>query len=74
MFQLYGRVAADTWRRLAGTWRALLVLPLYPLILFLAFQLTAAVGFVGSLLMGLVIAACWSSYLELISQAVSGSR
>lgn len=74
MFQLYGRVAVETGRRLAGSWQALLVLPLYPLILFLALQLTSSVGFVGSLLMGLVIAACWSSYLELISQAVGGAR
>jgi hypothetical protein len=74
MFQLYGRLAAETGRRLLETWRALLVLPLYPLILFLSLQLTGAVGILGSILMGLVIAACWSSYLELISQAVSGGR
>jgi hypothetical protein len=74
MFQLYGRVAVEAGRRLAATWQALLVLPLYPLILFLALRLTGSVGILGSLLMGLVVAACWSSYLELISQAVSGSR
>src|SRR5688572_7545827 len=74
MFVLYGRVAAEAGRRLIQTWQALLVLPLYPLILFLALKLTGAAGILGSLLMGLIIAACWSSYLELISQAVSGSR
>ncbi len=74
MFQLYGRLLVETGRRLAATWQALLVLPLYPLILFLALRLTAVAGILGSLLMGLVIAACWSSYLELISQAVSGTR
>jgi hypothetical protein len=31
-------------------------------------------GIIGGLVLGLVVAACWSSYLELASQAVAGSK
>jgi hypothetical protein len=68
------QVAAETGRRALKSWPALLVLPAYPLLLYVARLLTASVGFVGSILFSFVVAACWSSYLELISQAVTSSR
>jgi hypothetical protein len=36
-------------------------------------MVTRSLGIIGGLVLGLVAAACWSSYLELISQAVTGS-
>jgi len=67
-------VAAETVRRALKSWPALLALPAYPVILYVSRLLTASVGIIGSFLFSFVIAACWSSYLELISQAVRSSR
>ncbi|MEO8177873.1 MAG: hypothetical protein ABI895_03475 [Deltaproteobacteria bacterium] len=74
MLRLYVQVAAETGRRALKSWPALLVLPAYPILLYVARLLTASVGFLGSILFSFVVAACWSSYLELISQAVTSSR
>jgi hypothetical protein len=71
---LYGKVSAETGRRVRDSWPAILALPAYPLIFYAAFLLTGSAGILGSLLLSFVIAACWSSYLELISQAVSSAR
>lgn len=46
----------------------------YAVILAIASKLASRLGLVGSFLFGLVYAACWSSYLELISQAVSAPK
>lgn len=74
MFWLYGKVAAETGRRVVRSWQALLVLPAYPVILYVGAVLVAPTGMFGGILFSLLIAACWSSYLELISQAVSNAR
>ena len=52
----------------------MLALPVYPAIFYAALLLTGSIGILGSILLSFVIAACWSSYLELISQAVSSAR
>ena len=52
----------------------MLVLPLYPLILYVGGMLTASTGMLGGILMSFVLAACWSSYLEIISEAVTSVR
>jgi hypothetical protein len=49
-------------------------LPAYPILLYVARLLTASLGIIGSILFSFVVAACWSSYLELISQAVTSGR
>ena len=74
MLQLYARAILESGRRLVGSWPALLVLPLYPLILYVGGMLTGSLGIVGQLLMSLVVAACWSSYLQIISEAVTSVR
>ena len=52
----------------------MLVLPLYPLLLYVGGMLTASTGMLGGILMSFVLAACWSSYLEIISEAVTSVR
>jgi hypothetical protein len=74
VLSLYGQVAVETGWRMVKSWPALLALPVYPLIFYAALMLTGSAGIIGSILMSFVIAACWSSYLELISQAVAGAR
>ncbi len=74
MALLYWKVLTEACRRLITSWPAALSLLVYPLLLFPASLLAAQLGIVGGFLIGFVVAACWSSYLELISQAVSGAR
>ncbi len=74
MLWLYKKAITEATRRLLTSWPAALSLPVYAAILFPASVLASALGFVGGLLLWLVVAACWSSYLELISQAVLGAR
>jgi hypothetical protein len=47
---------------------------IYAVILYAAWMLVAPMGFIGGLILSFVAAACWSSYLALISQAVMGSK
>lgn len=74
MLWLYGRVAAETGRRVVKSWPAALVLIAYPIILMVAGMLTARAGIIGSFIMGFVIAACFSSYLEILSQVLDSPR
>lgn len=71
MLSLYRKVLAEAARRGVRSWPAALSLIVYAVILTVTSRLTAGLGLIGSLIAGLVSAACWSSYLELISQAVS---
>jgi hypothetical protein len=73
MLSLYRRVTVLAARRAAAAWPVALSLLVYAIIIYAAVLLTAPLGIVGGFLVGFVIAACWSSYLELISQAVAGS-
>lgn len=74
MLWLYGRVAAETGRRVVKSWPAALVLIAYPIILQVAGMLTAPAGIIGGFIMGFVIAACFSSYLEILSQVLDSPR
>jgi hypothetical protein len=49
-------------------------LVLYAAIFLLTIQLVAPLGQAGGFVLGLVLAACFSSYIHLISHAVSGTR
>ncbi|MFZ5889963.1 MAG: hypothetical protein ACOY0T_02755 [Myxococcota bacterium] len=74
MLWLYGKVAAETGRRVVRSWPAVLALFAYGVILHFARVLTAPAGIIGGFIMGFVLAACFSSYLEIVSQALEGSR
>jgi len=73
MLHLYRKVAVTAARNAVRAWPVALSLVAYALILFGASLVTRSLGIIGGLVLGLVAAACWSSYLELISQAVAGS-
>ena len=73
MFLLYRNVMLRAARSAVRAWPAALSLLVYAGIFLAASVLLAPMGFAGGLLLSLVVAACWSSYLELISQAVAGS-
>jgi hypothetical protein len=74
MFSLYRKVSVTAARNAIRAWPAALSLVVYALLLFLANLVFAPMGMVGGMLLGLVAAACCSSYLELISQAVAGAK
>ncbi|HET9953029.1 MAG TPA: hypothetical protein VFQ61_00925 [Polyangiaceae bacterium] len=74
MFSLYAKVAVLAARRAVQSWPVALSLLVYAVILLVASQLTRPLGILGGMVMGLVLAACWSSYLELISRAIEGGR
>jgi hypothetical protein len=74
MLSLYWYVAKLAVRRAITSWPVALSFLVYWAVLLLAAILFGPLGFVGGFLIGFVAAACWSSYLELISQAVNGSR
>jgi hypothetical protein len=74
MLWLYGKVAAETGRRVLRSWPAALLLVAYRLILYVAEVLTAPAGIIGGFITGFVTAACFSSYLEVLSQVLEGAR
>lgn len=74
MLWLYRNVFTEAVRRSIRSWPAMLSLVVYAIILAVASKLASRLGIVGSLVFSLVYAACWSSYLELISQAVSAPK
>lgn len=74
MFLLYRDVAVLAARRAVRAWPVALSFVVYAAILFVAAMVFGRIAMVGGLVFGLVGAACWSSYLELASQAVAGSK
>jgi hypothetical protein len=74
MLSLYRQVTLEAARRAVTAWPAALALPIYAVLLVAAAVVCAPLGIIGGFLIGLVVAACWSSYLDLISQAVAGSK
>jgi hypothetical protein len=61
-------------RRAVRAWPVALSFFVYAAILLGAAAALSPFGMIGGLVLGLVVAACWSSYLELASQAVAGSK
>jgi hypothetical protein len=61
-------------RRAVRAWPVALSFFIYAAILLVAGMVLAPFGMIGGLVLGLVVAACWSSYLELASQVVAGSK
>ena len=74
MLSLYRQVTLEAARRAVAAWPAALALPIYAVLLVAAAVALAPLGIIGGFLIGFVAAACWSSYLDLISQAVAGSK
>ena len=74
MLSIYRRVIAAAARSSLRAWPAALSLVVYAVVLVLAIQLAGSLGILGGILLGLVAAGCWSSYLELVSQAVAGGK
>jgi len=74
MLSLYRQVTVEAARRALAAWPVALSLIVYAVLLLAAMVAFAPLGIVGGFLIGFVVAACWSSYLELISQAVAGSQ
>jgi hypothetical protein len=74
MLSLYRRVTVLAAQRSVRAWPVALSLIVYGFIVVLAGMVLAPLGILGGFLLAIVIAACWSSYLEFISQAVAGSK
>lgn len=74
MLSLYRDVASRAARRAATSWPVALSLIVYAVILMVAGTLTSGLGIVGGFIMGFVLAACFSSYLHFLAQAVDGAR
>jgi len=73
MFSLYGKLIVTAARYALKAWPAALALVVYAALFLAATVVAQPLGFVGGILMWVVAAACWSSYLELIAQAVAGA-
>ena len=74
MLSLYRQVTVEAARRAIAAWPVALSFVVYAVILIAAIIAFAPLGIIGGFLVGFVVAACWSSYLELVSQAVAGSK
>ncbi len=74
MLMLYRDVAVLAARRAVRAWPVALSFFVYAALILAAGMLFGRLGFVGGFLLGMVVAACWSSYLELAAQAVAGSK
>jgi hypothetical protein len=74
MLLLFRDVTVLAARLAVRAWPVALSFFVYAAILVTAGAMLAPLGMVGGLLLGLVVAACWSSYLEFASQAVAGSK
>ena len=74
MLSLYRKVTVEAARRAIAAWPVALSLVVYAVIVVAAAIAFTPLGIIGGLLVGFIVAACWSSYLELLSQAVAGAK
>jgi hypothetical protein len=74
ILKLYGASAATAARFAVRAWPVAFSLVAYAIIVTVASRITAPLGMAGGMLLGLVFAACFSSYIDLIAQAVKGAR
>ncbi|MBC8132551.1 MAG: hypothetical protein H7X95_06185, partial [Deltaproteobacteria bacterium] len=74
VMRLYGETAVLAFRRGVRAWPVMFSLVLYAAIFMVVSQLVTPLGRAGGFVVGLVLAACFSSYIHLISQVVSGSK
>ena len=71
---LYRSALLESFSLLVGHLWIILLVPAYTLILGLAGGLTARLGMVGGMLMFLCVAACLSSFLTIIGEAIAHQR
>ena len=75
MLTLYWHVTRTAAQRAVSSWPVALSVVVYALLLVPVAVIAGRLGaLLGSLLLYLAMAACMSSYVELLSQAVAGSR
>jgi hypothetical protein len=74
VIRLYGYAATRAARQGARAWPVMFSLVLYAAIFMVTSQLTGRLGPLRGIVLGLVLAACFSSYIHLISHVVSGSK
>lgn len=74
VIRLYGETAVLAVRRGFRAWPVIFSLVLYAAIFMVVGQLVTPLGRAGGFILGLVLAACFSSYIHLISQVVEGSK
>jgi hypothetical protein len=74
LLQLFGSTALRALRLAAQAWPMIPVVLLYAVLIGLGARLFSPLGMLGGFAMGFLEAACISSYLYLLSQAVMGSR
>jgi hypothetical protein len=74
VFRLYGQTAVLAAKRAAKAWPVAFSLVLYAIVVMAAARLVSPLGQAGGFVLGIVMAACFSSYIQLIAQAVAGSR
>ena len=72
--RLYLGTAALAGRRAVRAWPVAFSLVLYAILVMLSAKLVTPLGRLGGFVVGMVIAACFSSYIHLISLAVKESR
>jgi len=72
--RLYGSTAALAARRAVQAWPVAFSLVLYAIIVMVTASLIGPLGMLGGIILGLVLAACFSSYIHLISLAVKASK
>src|SRR5262245_12545120 len=74
MLRLYRDTAVLAFRRAVKAWPVAFSLPGYAAILLATGIFVQPLGMIGGVILGLMAAACLSSYLHLLSQAVIGSK
>jgi hypothetical protein len=74
MLLIYRDVLKLSAQRAWQSWPVALALVIYAIVLVTSAILVSPLGWAGGFIMTFVLAACWSSYLELIAQAVAGSK
>lgn len=72
--RLYSDAAVQAVRRGVSGWPVMFSLVLYAAIFMVVGQLVSPLGRAGGFILGLVLAACFSSYIHLMSQVVAGSK
>ena len=74
MFEAYRHSAPLAFSRAIKAWPVAFSLVIYGVVILVVGQLVSPLGLVGGIILGLVSAACLSSYVHLLSKAIQGSR
>lgn len=72
--RLYQQAAKETWEKIWPAWWVGLLPLLYAPLFLITAGFVAPLGLIGSLLMGLLLALCTSSYLYFLAGVINGNR